>query len=229
MNTYVISDIHGCAKTFQALLKKIALRKEDQLYLLGDYINKGPDSKGVIDIIMDLIKSKFKVTCFRGNHDQMLLEVQLGNVSGSWEHSLEKRQTLKSFGVTSPFEVPDMYLRFLDELEYYAELERYFLVHAGFDFRSTFPFEDKGAMLNIKSFDLPTFINEKKVVRGHVPQQLANTVSSIKEGSQIISIDGGCVYYNNLEFGNLWALDLESLQIIYQPNIDKPYQINLKK
>jgi len=51
MKKFAISDIHGCAKTFKALLKKINFSKEDELYLLGDYIDRGPDSKGVIDYI----------------------------------------------------------------------------------------------------------------------------------------------------------------------------------
>ena len=230
MNTYVISDIHGCARTFEALLQKIRLKKEDQLYLLGDYINKGPDSKGVLDLILHLKKEKFNVSCLRGNHDQMLLDVQLGNVPGSWEHSLEKQHTLQSFQVDTPFEIPEFYLRFLDDLGYYTETEHYFLVHAGFDFRSAFPFRDPGSMLNIKTIDPPKgMLQGKKIVRGHVPQQLTNTLAAIEQSSEVISIDGGCVYYNNIEFGNLWALDLHSLQIVYQPNIDRPYKISIKK
>ena len=44
MAKYAISDIHGCLKSFQALLEKIDLKKEDELFLLGDYIDRGPDS-----------------------------------------------------------------------------------------------------------------------------------------------------------------------------------------
>lgn len=51
MSRYAISDIHGCAKTFKNLLRRISFSKEDVLYLLGDYIDRGPDSKGVIDHI----------------------------------------------------------------------------------------------------------------------------------------------------------------------------------
>ncbi|HEX8549812.1 MAG TPA: metallophosphoesterase family protein [Cytophagaceae bacterium] len=230
MSSYAISDIHGCAKTFQALLKKISLKKEDQLFLLGDYINKGPSSKEVLDIIFGLKKSGYHVTCLRGNHDQMLIEVQLGNVSGSWEYSLEKRNTLESFEVKSPFHIPEVYISFLNDLKYYVETEKYFLVHAGFDFRSSLYLNDVGAMLNIKNFHIPPGkLFGKRIIRGHVPSPLSKTLSDIKGGAEIIGIDGGCVYYNNLEFGNLWALDLDSLHIITQTNLDRPYRINLKK
>ncbi len=43
-NEYVIPDIHGCLLTFKALLKNIKLKKDDRLFLLGDYIDRGPDS-----------------------------------------------------------------------------------------------------------------------------------------------------------------------------------------
>ena len=51
---FAISDIHGCSMTFEALLSQIHLKKEDQLFLLGDYVNRGPDSAGVIDKILEL-------------------------------------------------------------------------------------------------------------------------------------------------------------------------------
>ncbi|NJL76491.1 MAG: hypothetical protein HC892_17235 [Saprospiraceae bacterium] len=49
-----MSDIHGCVKTFKALLQKVEWVATDELYLLGDYVDRGPDSKGVIDYILDL-------------------------------------------------------------------------------------------------------------------------------------------------------------------------------
>ncbi|MEL6721291.1 MAG: metallophosphoesterase, partial [Bacteroidota bacterium] len=54
MAKYAISDIHGCSKSFQALLEKINFSPKDELYLLGDYIDRGPDSKGVIDHVLSL-------------------------------------------------------------------------------------------------------------------------------------------------------------------------------
>jgi serine/threonine protein phosphatase 1 len=46
---YAIADIHGCCKTFHALIEKLQLKESDDLYLLGDYIDRGPDSKGVLE------------------------------------------------------------------------------------------------------------------------------------------------------------------------------------
>jgi fructose-1,6-bisphosphatase len=54
LRQFAISDIHGHLKTFQALLKRIDFTVHDELYLLGDFIDRGPDSKGVIDHIEEL-------------------------------------------------------------------------------------------------------------------------------------------------------------------------------
>ena len=60
--TYVIADIHGCCRTFRHLLfEVIRLKKEDTLYLLGDYIDRGPESKGVIETIMALQADEYNI------------------------------------------------------------------------------------------------------------------------------------------------------------------------
>ncbi len=72
---FAIGDIHGCRKTFEKLLKdKIQLTKEDEIYCIGDYIDRGDDSKGVIDLIINLRTDGYKIKILRGNHEQMMLE-----------------------------------------------------------------------------------------------------------------------------------------------------------
>ncbi len=56
----VISDIHGCLDTFEALLNQIKLTENDQLFLLGDYINKGKNSKDVLDLVIKLQQNQYK-------------------------------------------------------------------------------------------------------------------------------------------------------------------------
>ena len=65
-----IGDIHGCSKTFKLLIEnEIQLNKNDQLFLLGDYIDKGKRSKEVLDYILHLIESGFSVFPLMGNHE----------------------------------------------------------------------------------------------------------------------------------------------------------------
>ena len=69
MSTYVISDIHGQYKSYQKMLEKINFGKEDQLYILGDVIDRGPDG---LSVILDTMK-RDNVEMILGNHEFMLL------------------------------------------------------------------------------------------------------------------------------------------------------------
>ena len=99
MRRFAISDIHGCIKTFKTLVDRIEFSKEDTLYLLGDYIDRGPDSKGVIDHIWKIQEEGYRVHCLRGNHEQMLLE-ELKNIK-FWYQG--EPAMLKSFNAKSDF------------------------------------------------------------------------------------------------------------------------------
>ena len=62
MRQIVVGDIHGCVHTLSELLfQKVKVTTEDDIYFLGDYVNKGPDSKGVLDLILDLIALRFSM------------------------------------------------------------------------------------------------------------------------------------------------------------------------
>ena len=84
---YVVGDVHGGKRTFQALISKLQLRHRDRLYLLGDYIDRGPDSCGVLDVIIALLDAGYDVRPLLGNHEDMLLRTisgEHGTWSGYW-------------------------------------------------------------------------------------------------------------------------------------------------
>ena len=70
----VIPDIHGCSNTFKELIEKVAPTKDDQLFFLGDYIDRGVDSSGVLKYLNELSEKGYQVFPIRGNHEQMLLD-----------------------------------------------------------------------------------------------------------------------------------------------------------
>ena len=72
--SFAITDIHGCANTLDALLDQIGLSQSDHLYLLGDYIDRGPRSKEVLDILLALQRKQYPMTVLRGNHEQLFLD-----------------------------------------------------------------------------------------------------------------------------------------------------------
>lgn len=226
---FAISDIHGCAKTFRKLvLEIINLSKEDTLYLLGDYINKGPDSKSVIDFIFELQQSGYKVKCLRGNHEQYLLD----GLIYSWEEiaflGRGGRETLRSFGVENVHQVPSTYLKFFQSLPFYFEIKNYILIHAGLNFDLDDPYKDDFSMLNIRHMEVDLKkTGNKKIIHGHVPQSYldienALTFPTLQAGGHDnhISIDGGCVYSHIHALNHLVALEIQSGLLYLQKNID---------
>lgn len=72
---FCIGDIHGCADRLTALMNLLPVdREKDTLVFLGDYINRGPDSAKVVDILLSIEKNYRRVIFLKGNHEQMLLE-----------------------------------------------------------------------------------------------------------------------------------------------------------
>lgn len=230
MARYALTDIHGCADTLKAMvLEKLKLGKADELYILGDLVNKGPDSKGVIDFILHLQKQHYQVFCLRGNHDQMLLKAsKLGEKALNLTPA-EKKLTLQSFNIAHFEQLPDKYVQFIKSLPYFLELPEYFLVHAGFDFNQSDIFKDTDAMLNIRNYKIDwSKIKNKRLLHGHTPTPLHSIKKATSHQDYRINLDAGCVYYRNAAYGNLVALDLDSQELFIQPNIDRPYKVALK-
>ena len=133
---FAATDLHGCLRTFRYLVEEeLQLRPDDHLYLLGDYVNKGPDSAGVLDYLMQLQATGYQVQCLRGNHDQKLLDTIFSRGDGDmWRTPAEQAMTLASFGVARPSQIAPRYVQWLAALPLQLELPDFLLVHAGFNF-----------------------------------------------------------------------------------------------
>lgn len=217
-----ISDIHGCARTFKKLIYEVlTLSTQDTLFLLGDYINKGPDSKGVIDIIWELEKSGFSVHCLRGNHEQYLLDALANPEKEAYFLARGGIETLQSFGGAGIHALPEKYLNFVRNLTFYLYLENYLLVHAGLNFELSDPFVDYDAMLNIRAMTVDKQkTGRRAIIHGHVPNNITDISASLTLTNHHISIDGGCVYKHIAGLGHLTALDIDSKKLYIQKNID---------
>ena len=148
-----IGDVHGCSNTFRKMvLDEIKVQKSDILYCLGDYIDRGHDSKGVIDFIMELRAKGFTLHTLRGNHEQIMMDsVNNSEMFDAWMDN-GGDATLKSFGALSYDDFAPEYKTFFEETEFYVTYERYIFVHAGLNFKSPDPFGDKDSMLWIRDF-----------------------------------------------------------------------------
>lgn len=232
---WVIPDIHGHPKTLQALIEnKIKPSHTDSIYFLGDYIDRGPDSKGVIDFIMRLQKAKYAIRTLRGNHEDYLLRIfdkeSEKHILGiTVRNSLKKewfkyggQDTLKSFQAGDVHEIPSVYIKWMKNLEYYIELEQFILVHAGFNFGIEDPFSDKASMMWIKEFEVdPNKTGNRKVIHGHVPVSLGFIkFKTNRSTASFIDLDNGIYMPGKEGFGNLVALNLTTMEIVVQPNVD---------
>ena len=175
--SFAIGDIHGCCKTFRRLLETLALEKTDVVYLLGDYIDRGPDSRGVIETILRLRQEGFDIRPICGNHEEMML---LPLRSGVFEDLVEWLEeggatTLKSYGVEHPQEIPEEHLAFLESLPFYLRTDRFIFVHGGLDFDLEDPFAPAGraAMLWERTGRVvPSKIGGRRMVSGHTTTKL---------------------------------------------------------
>lgn len=213
MPAFAISDIHGCKVTFQNLLTSINFSRQDELFLLGDYVDRGPDSRGVLDFIFQLQTAGYSLHCLMGNHEEMLLRsAQEPEIYDMWWQNGGK-ETLHSFGVKSPTDIPAAYTTWMRALPRYFEFKDYLLVHAGLDFRLSNPLEDPASLIWIRDWYGRInyeWLAGRKIVHGHTPQTKAfiqNQFSNFSE-FQVLDIDAGCAWYKRLGMGHLCALDL---------------------
>ncbi len=226
MNRFVISDIHGCYDTFCALISKINLKKEDQLYLLGDYIDRGPHSAKVIDYILELMDNGYQLYPLRGNHEQNMLFAEKEYDFKTFVHFVEKIN--KSADLIHEGRLIDKYRQFFESLPLYYLLPDYILVHAGLNFLIDNPLEDKNALMEIRKFEIPAshpLTANRVVVHGHVPTYFESIEGALRSSSKI-PLDNGCVYskahkiYDYKRLGNLLCLDLDRKKLIVQKNIE---------
>jgi serine/threonine protein phosphatase 1 len=177
-----VGDVHGHVEKLQALLPQLAARAEpgDALVFVGDYIDRGPDSRGVVDRVLEQVRGAWNgpVTTLMGNHEEMMLDylspeprydpfvwIQNGGMQtidsytgGEWEIHLADA-------------LPPEHLAFFEGLERWHEDENGIYVHAGL-----LPGEPPEAATDeVRLWVRELFIGssyqwEKVVVFGHTPQ-----------------------------------------------------------
>ncbi|MDP3462117.1 MAG: metallophosphoesterase [Bacteroidales bacterium] len=233
---WVIPDIHGCSKTLRSLVEQqIKPDLSDELFFLGDFIDRGPDSKGVIDFLMKLQEDGYNTKFLLGNHEDYCVKAWeedfkkkpflgmrfKGKIQSVWELHGGK-ETLASFGAKFASEIPQQYIDWMRKLKMYLELDKFILVHAGFNFNIDDPLTDTFAMLWTREFKVnPAKIRNKKVIHGHVPVDLEFLDHVVKSTHyHFVDLDNGVYMESRAGYGNLIALELNSWEYVVQTNID---------
>ncbi len=220
MRNLVIGDIHGCYQTFEKLLKKVELSKSDNLYILGDMINRGKRSKDVLNLIIKKKEKGFNIFPIRGNHEQMVINLndESPSLIKKYATYYNSEDLLNSRGYFK-----NKYIVFLKKLPFYIETDNNIFVHAALDLTCDNIFENKHFMLYSKHQRGNTKkLKEKRLIHGHIPKKLESIKKHIKEKTSIIGIDNGCIFGSKRKsYGNLICLDANNLDIFTQNNIDE--------
>jgi len=214
-----VGDIHGCAKTLEALLKTISDFKDRQFVFIGDYIDRGPDSKGVVDQLLEFSKTQDCIM-LRGNHEQMMLDAHETGDMRLWI-SNGGQATLKSYN--APFnklDLPGPHFHFYRNTHLFYNTDQYFFAHAGAPPDLTIkqavnsPETYESFLWSRSHLDARNLAWEKKVVFGHTPRP-----EPIVKGP-MIGIDTGCVYSQMGNYSKLTAIKLPEEEFIFQPCLD---------
>jgi serine/threonine protein phosphatase 1 len=192
MPTFAIGDIHGCEVQLRKTLSKIDELCGDTpktIITLGDYIDRGPNSKGVLDLVM----SRADIIPLMGNHEQMFVEAY--DFGGQYLYDFLSNgggATLASFGVDDIRAVPPEYIWFARNLRLYHEDAVRTFVHAGIaPWESDITQQDPQHLLWIRD----TFLRSpmqfpKYVVHGHTPRQGGRPEVLPNR----LNLDTGCVF-----------------------------------
>jgi serine/threonine protein phosphatase 1 len=131
--TIAIGDIHGCSAALDALLKAIRPRLNDTIVTLGDYINRGPDSKGVIERLIEL-SHQCRLVPLLGNHEEMLFEALADSYPLHYFLGVGGDDTLDSYGPGRELsKIPDDHIKFLESCLDYHETDTHIFAHASYE------------------------------------------------------------------------------------------------
>lgn len=218
---YAIGDVHGCLLTLREMVEvRLGLGMDDLLVMMGDYVDRGPDSKGVLDYLSSLQQDGYDVVILRGNHDDMIVRARFSEL---WEASCLRNggdATLRSFGVERHRDIPIEYCDMIDRMPLIHLEPDFILVHASLNTIALDPFTDYHSMLFAREEIIKYYpLHGRRLVCGHTPQTQQEIRWRIDEGRKII-VDAGCVYNDREGRGWLCALNLDTMETIFQHNID---------
>ncbi len=202
---FAIGDIHGCLAALDRLLDEINPQPQDLVVTLGDYVDRGPDSKGVVSRLIEL-GAHTRLVGILGNHEQMMLDViRHGDPHHAWLR-YGGVETLDSYGFTGDLNfLPPEHERFFDSLGDYFELENYLFMHAGYD--PLLPLDQQTTEM-LRWYSLTQgipgpHISGKTAVVGHT----ANREGEILDAGHLLCLDTFC-------YGGGWltAMELKTRQ-----------------
>lgn len=186
--TIAIGDVHGCLRALNAVLEAIEPRPEDLIVTLGDYIDRGPDSRGVVERILKL-RGECRLVTLIGNHEVMLLEsVDSLPAFENWQR-FGGRQMLQSYGGHME-DIPPEHWDFYRGLDLFLVTDKHFFIHANYD--ADLPLDKQSEYLALWQHCDPLVpgphISGKTAIVGHTAQRSGQ----IFDRGHLVCIDTYC-------------------------------------
>jgi serine/threonine protein phosphatase 1 len=202
--TIAIGDIHGCSDALASILRAIDPKHDDTLVCLGDYVDRGMDSKGVLDMLIELSKL-CRLVSILGNHDEMMLKARQSRSAFREWLEFGGIATLDSYGASGQIDLvsADHFL-FLQSCRSWFETDAHFFVHANYDPELPLDQQDARTLrwLSLRDSVPGPHRSGKVAVLGHTPQP------DILNLGHLICLDTGCACG-----GSLTAMEMRSREV----------------
>jgi serine/threonine protein phosphatase 1 len=208
--TIAIGDIHGCFQALATLLEAIHPAADDRLIVLGDFVDRGPDSRAVIERLLDL-QHHCQLVTLLGNHELMLLRALDDADQRRFWLCFGGQETLASYGGQIDA-IPPAHLDFIRNARLFYETETHLFFHA--NYHSELPPQQQPEMLLIWTHldrHVPApHVSGKTVVVGHTPQ----LDGQVLDLGHLICLDtfccgGGWLTALDVHAGTLWQASLQ--------------------
>lgn len=218
MSIYVTSDIHGCYDKFIKLLEEIKFSKRDELYIIGDIIDRGNKSLE----ILDYIREHKNIHLLKGNHEDLFVKAYESGSKELWYHN-GGRYTDKQLKLRGEDYTKATY-EYMKALPITKVIDKFILVHAGLVFPDNYndiELEDLLKMqiekdcLWVRPYDTEVSYRDYTIICGHTPvckltDEFLDENTKIVKRAGTIFIDCGCVFG-----GRLSCLRLDDMKEFY--------------
>ena len=208
--TIVFGDIHGCAEALDALIDVIDPVKDDRLIMLGDYVDRGPDSRTVIQQLLSL-GARCQLVPLLGNHEIMLLRALESMEQLIFWLGYGGQQTVDSYG-GDPHQIPREHIDFMRGCLPHFETDTHIFVHANYQHDQPLDEQPEEKLLwsHLNQSVPPPHYSGKKAFVGHTPQ----VSGDILDLGYLVCIDtccygGGWLTAVDVDSGELWQANLD--------------------
>lgn len=218
MSTYVMSDLHGCYDKFIAMLNQINFTEKDNLYILGDIFDRGPNPLGILDYIVN----HKNITLIKGNHEKFFEEYYEFNDARLWY--LNGGQSTHNQIMGKDFLYEESIYKYIKNLPNICVVGDFILVHAGLYFPTNYEEMGLQEFLEMQEEDITLWLRDNigqekqfknyTIICGHTPVQTITrnyNEAKILKREGTIYIDCGCVFKG----GKLTCLRLDDMREYY--------------